>query len=154
MFRAILISCVVLGFIVPVAQAEKKVFESVKCGSGVVSLLSGQKGAIVLALEQNKIDIETGQSQQCNGVLSIIGGKRVGTGFCKELDTDGDFFLVQWTAGKKSGSGTWKYIFGTGKWKGVTGGGTYERILDGKPIAKGTYYNCSRGKGTYELPKK
>ena len=145
----------VLGFVlaIPAAYAEKKPIDSLNCRSGTVDLLQAGKEATVLALEMKGINPKTGETQRCIGVISIIAGKRMGSGYCKTIvDPKGDFTLVEWTSSGKRGEGTWKYLYGTGKWKGVTGGGEYKTAKRGKPIAKGTFQTCIRITGTYELP--
>jgi hypothetical protein len=144
----------VLGFVlsIPAAYAAKK-YDDLVCRSGTVMLLSGGKEATVLSIEMKGISQETGATSQCIGVISIIGGKRKGNGYCKTMDKDGDFNLEEWTNAGKQGEGTWKFIYGTGKWKGVSGGGKYKTAKRGKPIAKGTFQSCLRVTGTYELPK-
>lgn len=153
MIRALLTALVGLVLLVPLAQGEEKTIDELICRSGTVTLLFSSKEATILAIDSKNIFVKTGLTSRCNGVISIIAGKRKGNGYCKNLDSDGDFRLVEWTGSGKRGEGTWKYLYGTGKWKGITGGGEYKRVITGKPIAKGTYQSCTRLTGTYELPK-
>ena len=150
MIRTIIVAVIAVVLFVPVAQAGKK-YEVVHCRSGVPTLLTAGKGATVVAIEMKGISPQSGQTSQCFGLTSIIGGKRKGKGFCKTIDPDGDFNLLEWT-GSKRGEGTWKFIYGTGKWKGITGDGKYKVVKRGK-VAKGTFQMCVQETGTYELAK-
>ena len=49
--------------------------------------------------------------------------------------------------------GEWKFLLDTGKWEGINGGGTWSALQRAKPIAPGTFQNCRKIKGTYELAK-
>ena len=159
MFRAILISSVVLGFIVPAAHAEKKNVDVVSCRSGKVTVLSASKEATILAIDGSGPNINTSDeifrnaSSRCIGTVIIAGGTSTGNGFCKYLSPSGDITLLSWTNTGKPGEGTWKYILGTGKWKGIKGGGSYKRVVNAKPMQKGTFNSCIKATGTYELPK-
>jgi hypothetical protein len=82
-------------------------------------------------------------------VLRVAGTQREGSGYCKFLDPDGDFFVGQNTFDAAGAS--WKFLQGTGKWKGITGGGTFVPLTSGKPIVAGTAQACVRATGTYEL---
>ena len=63
-------------------------------------------------------------------------------------------FFVEWTGSGKRGEGTWKYLYGKGKLKGITGGGNWMVVKRGKSVAKGTFQNCIRVTGTFDLPMK
>ena len=125
MIRTIIITCFAAVLFVPLGQAEMKHDEEF-CRSGIVKLLSGDKGATVLAIEMTGIGSNTGETSQCIGVISIIAGKRKGYGYCKIMGPNGDFKLAEWTSSAKQGEGTWKFLYGTGKWKGIAGGGEYK----------------------------
>ncbi len=87
------------------------------------------------------------------GTGANIGKERIRHGFCKHMDQDGDFTLIEYPADPNNRF-TWKYIGGTGKFKGITGGGEWELTRRGKPIEPNTFQFCIRVTGTYELPKK
>ena len=152
MIRTIIVGFLAVGLLVPLVQAEKK-HDDLVCRAGTVKLLMVGKEATVLAIEMTGIGSKTGETSTCIGVISIVGGKRKGNGYCKIMNSKGDFKLEEWTSSAKRGEGTWKYTYGTGKWKGITGGGGYVTAKRGKPIAKGTFQSCFRVTGTYELPK-
>lgn len=153
MYRAFLIIAVVLTFFVPFAQAEKKEVNQIICSVGTLDILLASKEATFLAVEQKGLYTDTGVTHQCVGVIRIIAGKRKGNGFCKDVNQKGDIAIMKWTAGAKSGEGTWKWLYGTGMYEGIKGEGKYKRIAPSKPIAKGTYQSCNRVTGTTELPK-
>jgi hypothetical protein len=90
-------------------------------------------------------------SFQCIGISKIVAGKPTGQGICKFMDKDGDFIVGETTSAGPEG--TWKAFYGTGKWKGITGSGKQMYITNSKPIVNGTFQNCSRATGTYELPE-
>ena len=142
-----------LVLLVPGVQAQKKSIDSLLCRSGNFKLLFASKAATIFAIDHKAINVKSGETQSCNGTISIIGGKFAGGGYCKSIYPDGDISLVSWTASTKRGEGTWKFLYGTGKWKGVTGGGVYKEVTRGKPLAKGTYIGCVKSTGTYEGPK-
>ena len=151
MIRTLVTALVGLVLLVPAVQAEKKSGEALICRSGNVTLLFASKEATIFAVDQKGIFVKTGTTQSCNGTISIIAGKFVGGGYCKNMDSDGDITLTSWTLLKR-GEGTFTFLHGTGKWKGVTGGGEFKTVKRGKPIAKGTYQNCGKSTFTYELP--
>lgn len=142
------------------AFAEKISMDWINCRAGTIKLLTASKEATVYALEFTGITVPTGnkvfdnQTHICVGSISIINGKGSGGGFCKYMDPDGDFTLLEWTRSATSPAGTWKYLYGTGKWKGIKGGGDYMGASAGKPIEKGTLQICTRATGSYELPNK
>jgi hypothetical protein len=67
------------------------------------------------------------------------------------MDKDGDFFVGEVTS--SGPEGIWKGLYGTGKWKGITSSGKNMYLTNSKPIVEGTFQNCNRATGTYELPK-
>lgn len=144
---------------VPAAFAEKKPIDIMSCRSGEVSLLSATKEATFMAIDHKGVNVNSGnkyfdnQTHRCVGVIGIILGKTSSRGFCKYMNPSGDFFIVDWKGTGKSGECTWKFVQGTGIWKGVKGGGMCKRVEGSKPIHKGTYQNCLRVTGTFELPK-
>ena len=159
MLRASVIALLGLAFLAPVTQAGKKSLEITACRSGTVTMLSASKEATMLIIDSKGVTVPGGpsiydnHSNRCIGVISIIKGKRTANGYCKFMSPNGDYNLLEWKGSGKSGEGTWKYLYGTGKWKGIKGGGKYKRIARGKPIAKGSYQQCLRVTGKYELPK-
>jgi len=77
--------------------------------------------------------------------------KQLETSFLKMMDPAGDIIVAQ-----SSRVGTeciTKFLYGTGKYKGITGGGKSQRIVYGR-IPPNSAAACSRGIGTFELPKK
>lgn len=143
----------------PVANAEEKPVNLISCRSGTVTILSGTKELTVYSYEIKGIDRGSNGDKtfenfthRCMGVTRIKGGDQWTTGYCKYMDPDGDFFILEY-AGPGGAKGVdWKYIQGTGKWKGIKGSGTARAITRGKPIVKGTFQYCAKITGTYELP--
>lgn len=157
------LSCAVLATLAAAGQAsadQSHPIDVTWCRAGTVTVLAQTEGVIVWALDHRGVaqsadvnDMFHGGTQRCVGVVANVVGKRSGNGWCKTVERkDGDWTIVDWTAGDKPGAGTWSYRFGVGKWKGVTGGGTYESLGQTRPVDAGTYQNCVRVKGTANFP--
>ncbi len=73
--------------------------------------------------------------------------------YSKFMDPDGDFVLLEITFAPGETEGNFKFLQGTGKWKGIKGGGKVTTITRGKPITPGTFQQCTRWTGTFELSK-
>ena len=85
------------------------------------------------------------------GVQQGIGKKREGYCFGKIVDLDGDIIIVR---SVYTGPGhEAKFLQGTGKYKGIAGSYKVQRVATGKSVMPGTYQNCKKIKGTFELPK-
>ena len=153
MVRTFVTAVLGLVLLVPLAQAEEKTVDEQVCRTGTIKLLFASKGATILAVENTGINVKTGVTSRCNGVISIIAGKRKANGYCKSTTAKGDITLVEWTGSSGQGEGTWKFLYGTGEWKGVTGGGEFKRVTAGRPIDKGTFQFCSRITGAYVVPE-
>ena len=146
------------GSLAAVANAAES-YDATNCSASTVATLSASPELTVLSVETKGIARSTPEKRafdnatyQCVSVLSLAGGQREGTGYCKYLDPDGDFVVGQMTH-DSTGGGTWKFLQGTGKWKGITGGGKFVPLTSGKPIVPGTAQACVRATGTYELSK-
>ena len=146
------------GSLAAVGNAAES-YDLTNCFSSTVTTISASPELTVLSVDNKGIarsNSEKGAfdnaTYQCVSVLSIASGQREGTGYCKYMDPDGDFFVGQMTH-DLTGGGTWKFLQGTGKWKGITGGGKFVPLTSGKPIVAGTAQGCARATGTYELPK-
>jgi hypothetical protein len=111
------------------------------------------RGAITLkkCFDHLRSAVYIPSTYQCVGINKIVAGKPTGQGICKFMDKDGDFLVGEITSAGPEG--TWKAFYGTGKWKGITGSGKYVYITNSKPIVNGTFQNCNRSTGTYELAK-
>lgn len=55
-------------------------------------------------------------------ILDADGNYDSGTGYCQEVDVDGDSVFISLTFGRDAV--LWAYVNGTGKFKGAKGGGT------------------------------
>jgi hypothetical protein len=146
-----------LLLITPVAQAEQS-YDFTSCHSGTIkvlytseeiTVLSGEGWGIIMSNHENKI------FDNCTfhvmTVIQTMGDKITETGFLKIMDPDGDIVVGEITrVGTESIS---KFVYGTGKYKGITGGGKSQRIVFGR-IPPNSAAACSRGIGTFELPKK
>jgi hypothetical protein len=84
-------------------------------------------------------------------VSSIATGETSSHGFTKFLAPDGDALFVE--VSEVGGETLEKFLAGTGKWKGMTGRGKILPLAQGKPVTPGTFQNCVRHIGTFELPK-
>jgi hypothetical protein len=133
-------------------------YDLTNCFCGESTMVVASKELVVMGYElkgivQDNLDTKVfaNMSFQCVGITKIVAGKPTGQGICKFMDKDGDYLVGETTsAGAK---GTWKAFYGTGKWKGITGSGTNMYITNSNPIVKGTFQNCTRATGTYELPE-
>ena len=90
-------------------------------------------------------------TSQCAGILKIVAGKAYGFAYCKVMDPDGDFIIMENTLAAPEI--TFKFLHGMGKWHGIKGGGSGEVLMRPRPITPGTIQNCLRVSGTFELPK-
>ena len=86
------------------------------------------------------------------GVVKAAGGKWSWTGYSKNLRTDGDMVLWEFSGDSENGS-TSKVIYGTGKFKGAKGEMTTKQITAGKPVVEGTTQSCQTAVGWIELVK-
>ena len=148
----------VLGFCIftPIAQAEP--YDITNCWAGETTMLVASKELVVMSYDlkgicRDNLDTKAfeNMSFQCIGLSKIVAGKPTGNGYCKFMDKDGDYMVGETTSAGPEG--TWKALYGTGKWKGITGSGKNMYITNSKPIVEGTFQNCNRSTGTYELPK-
>ncbi len=156
-----IVAAIVLGVVFgsSLAQAAEPV-DFTDCRNMTINVLaktddilirnSDFSGITMSNLENKMFDNWT---HHCMGTGANIGKKRIRHGFCKHMDSDGDFTLVEYPADPNDRF-TWKYIGGTGKFKGITGGGAWKLTRSGKPIEPDTFQFCIRVTGTYELPKK
>jgi len=146
-----------LLLITSIAQAEQP-YDFTSCHSGTIkvlytnkeiTVLSGEGWGIIMSNHENKI------FDNCTfhvmTIIQTMGDKITETGFLKIMDIDGDIVVAQ-TCRVGTESIT-KFIYGTGKYKGITGGGKSHRIVFGR-IPPDLAAACSRGIGTFELPKK
>jgi hypothetical protein len=146
-----------LNVFVPNAKAEQP-FDFTVCISGTISILSTSEGANVFGTESKGITMSNHQNKafhnctyQFMGVGRGPAGEPIGFGYCKLMDTDGNFAIAE-LSGPPTDL-TLKFLQGAGKWKGITGSGKGQRLTSGKPIAPGTFQSCTRYRGTFELGK-
>jgi hypothetical protein len=158
--RTLVVLAVVLGVVLfsAVAQAAQP-FDFTSCRSGTVDVLAKTEDMYVRSAVWNGIDQSHHENKlfdnwthRCMAISADIAGKKLRNGYCKYMDPDGDFVVLDWPAAPGK-PGTWKFLQGTGKWKGITGGGDYKVTKWGKPIEKGTFQFCIHVTGTLELPK-
>ena len=163
MIRLTVICLLGLILLIPVANAEEKPVNIISCRSGEFTLLSASKELTIVSYDFKGIDRGAKGNKtfenfthRCMGVSVIKGGAadRLTKGYCKYMDTDGDFFIVSYDGLMGKTPLPWEFVQGTGKWKGIKGGGTAIGITKGKPIEKGTLQYCAEITGTYELPPK
>lgn len=143
------------------ALAQEAPLDFTVCRSGDIHFLEQSKEATVLAIDISGVIVSANDKRfesmtsRCFGVGSVIGGKRVGTGYCKFLDADGDTNVLAYTvSADKPGAGTWEFVHGIGKWAGIKGHGSFHTVTSGKPFAPGTYQACNRITAKFSLPKK
>jgi hypothetical protein len=152
-----LVGTLALFMVTSVAQAEQSI-DMMSCGSGTITPIVASEEMTILGIDNKGINIDNlGKKDFDNmtyhtvGVLTIMGGKIAATMYCKYMEPNGDFFIVEvLQVGMER---DWKFLYGTGKWKGVTGGGKAFPFTKGKPITPGTSQGCVKITGAYELKK-
>lgn len=156
----ILVITAVFGLVMflPAAYAGEE-FECVLCVSGtlitfhgskeLMPLLRGEENGLMMSKSKNKfLDNATAHIEWAQ---RGVGKTREGYMFGKIVDIDGDIIV---TGGSYKGPGhEAKFLQGTGKYKGITGSYKAQRVAAGKPVMPGTYQNCKKIKGTFELTK-
>lgn len=142
------------GFVV---HAEET-YDMTGCWSGTVTLVSASKELTVYSAELRGITRSNQEggafdsnSFHCVGIAQIVPEGSIGSGYCKYLDTDGDFVIGRYERGDVEGK--WEFLQGTGKWKGIKGGGTNSDVTKSTPITPGTSQGCNRATGTFTLPE-
>ena len=153
---------VILGLVmfVPVAQAQRQVMEGISCGTNTYNTVQASPGEIWIATFDGKgIFRSTHESKWADnntyhqvGVIKAAGGKTSWNGFSKNLRTDGDIVIWEFSGDSVSGT-TSKVIYGTGKFKGAKGEMTSKQITAGKPVVEGTTQACQKAEGWIELVK-
>jgi hypothetical protein len=146
-------SSVPLALFVMFAQVpvSAETYDLTNCGSSTVTTLSASPELTVLNFDTKGIARSNPANKafdnatyHCVAVVSIAGAQqsgmhqpggaatqRSGIGYCKFMETDGDFIVGEQTF-DSTGGGKWKFLQGTGKWKGVTGGGEFAPLTNGK----------------------
>jgi hypothetical protein len=132
--------------------------DMISCGDGKTPIIISGQELTIMGYEAKGINIDNLPSKAFDnmtfhsvGVFKVESGKMTGTLYCKYMDPNGDFLVVEIT--QVGMERDWKYLYGTGKWKGITGGGKAIPFTKGKPISPGTLQGCTKITGTYELKK-
>lgn len=157
MIRSILILLLAMAIFIPTVQAQES-FESTSCVSGTANVIY-MSDEIMLSSADMKGMVRSDSnseflndvSEWCVGLFSKVGDKISQRGSCKYVYPNGDINLIEWDG--EANGGNLKFIFGTGKWEGIKGEGTWNIIKRANSVAPGTFQNCRKIKGTYELPK-
>ncbi len=141
-----------------VAAHAEETYDITNCWSGTVTMVSAHKELSVYSAELRGISRSNQEggafdnnSFHCVGIGQIIPSTSIRRGYCKYMDTDGDFVVGQYERDDKGGK--WEFLHGTGKWKGIKGSGTNRDVAKGKPITPGTFQACGRATGTFTLPE-
>jgi hypothetical protein len=145
--------------LIGIAYADEMV-DHITCRAGTMTVLAKADDMIVWQLDHRGVNyspdannVFNGTTQRCIGVVASIGGKASGNGWCRNVNPKtGEWTVVDWQSDGKPGHGTWHFRYGSGKYKGISGGGTYEPVGQTRPVDAGTYQNCTRIKGTMQLP--
>ena len=160
MVRLLVTLFISLVLLISVVNAEDKTMSLTSCRSGTVEMLSASKELAVYRWELKGIDQDRNEDKtfenfthRCMGVARVQGDVNWTSGYCKYMDPDGDFWIVEFNGESGGKKLPWTFIQGTGKWKGIKGGGTAQAITKGKPIVKGTFQYCAKITGKYELPQ-
>jgi hypothetical protein len=152
----IIAAAMIVGLVVfvPTAQAEEP-FEATSCYSGTATPFHDSKElAIVMGFQINGILRSHSENKFLNNVTYHFEGIVRGTqlmSYGRFVDLDGDMIIVERSGTGKEASG--KFLEGTGKYKGIKGGYKAEMIARGKPAMPGTFQECARFIGTFELRK-
>jgi hypothetical protein len=157
MIRSFLLTLFAIFVFIPTIQAADP-FESTICASGTMTMIHGSKELTVMSFElkgmarsNTNSEIYNNASEWCVGLLRQMGDEWTQSGFCKYMYLNGDFHIGEFDGDAKGGN--WKFLLGTGKWEGIKGSGSWSMIQRAKPIAPGTFQNCRKIEGTFELPK-
>lgn len=157
MIRAIILAFLVVVMFIPAAQAEE--FECIVGVSGTYSTFHGSEKLMpLLRYEESGVMMSKSENKFLNnatlhyeGIQQGMGKKRDGYAFGKIVDPDGDIIIVR---SVYTGPGhEAEFLQGTGKYKGIKGSYKAQRVAAGKPAMPGTYQNCKKIKGIFELPK-
>jgi len=151
---------IILGLILfPMMTQAQQPYDITLCVSGTVTMISSDKELTVFSAEVKGIIQSNHENRifdNCtthgSGVVLITGGKKTGVSYPKIMDPDGDFIVEEHTLAGEAVAN--KILYGTGKWKGIIGEGKITPLTRGKPITPGTFQNCGRSTGTFELPKR
>ena len=87
----------------------------------------------------------------CAGILKFESGKVSGKAYCKTMDADGDFIIMENTL--EGSEIIFKFLQGTGKWNGIKGEGKGKVLMKARPITPDSIQSCLRVTGSFELPK-
>ena len=156
-----LTSAVAASLLSGTTQAQKEsAVDSVWCRSGTASVVAKDDKMTVWAIDHYGVaqtsdpkDLFNNATQRCVGTIAMFDGKVQASGWCRTVFAKaGDWVLVDWKNDDKPGSGTWSYRHGTGSLKGITGGGTYHSLGQTRPMETGTYQNCVRVQGKWQVP--
>lgn len=156
MIRIVSLALLTLVAVTPFAYAEES-YNMTSCWSGEATVLSTSKDMVIYSFDLKGVSRgNDGNMAFDNWSFEIIGTSKIESGkysshyYGKYLSPEGDFIIGE---GDRNGpEGTWKFIYGTGKYMGITGGGT-NKIVNIKPIKKGTTQGCSIAVGKFQLPK-
>jgi hypothetical protein len=151
---ATVLSLILFGSFV---QAETP-FDITACFSGERTVVAqGQKlrveGSVTkgtwLSNHENKA--LNNMTSICAGILKFEGGKASGQAYCKVMDSDGDFIIMENTL--EGLEITFKFLQGTGKWDGIKGEGKGKVLMKAKPITPDSLQSCLRVIGAFELAR-
>ncbi len=156
-FISMVFLCLVMSL--SAAYAEEN-FECTQCCSGTGTAFHGseelmpiyywEESGIMISNSENKfLDNAT---HHYKGVQRGSREKREGYFYGKIMDPDGDIIIVKSSYTYPGHEA--KFLEGTGKYKGITGSFKATRLATGKSVMPGTYQNCKKIKGTFELPPK
>lgn len=87
---------------------------------------------------------------ECVGVGTIIEGTYSRTGYCNNVDTDGDKILGKYSA--TGDKGNYEIINGTGKYVGMKANLTFDVTGQFPMVRQGTLVGCIHATGRYTLP--
>lgn len=150
----------VLVFIIFIAAAQAgQPFDITACFSGERTVVAKSSELRVessltkgtwLSNHENKVLHD--MTSICAGILKFESGKASGKAYCKVMDADGDFIIME-NILEESSEITFKFLQGTGKWNGIKGEGKGKVLMKSRPITPDSIQNCLRVTGTFEMPR-
>jgi hypothetical protein len=139
------------------AQADEP-YDITVCGSATWTSLIQSPELSIMSIDYKGIarsNVEGKFLDNCTvhhvRVTSMAMGKSTSHGFTKFLSPDGDALFVE--VSEAGGEAMGEFLAGTGKWKGIRGHGKITPLAQGRPVAPGTFQNCVRHTGAFELPE-
>ena len=135
-------------------------FQVMGCCTGKIVVLSETKSLTVYTM------VGEGEAWGTQGAVTFkdmkwvftatmrtVDDHSIGIGYCKFIDPDGNYFILEATGDAISKGGEWKFLHGTGKWSRLEGELGGRVIFQGRPLEMETEKYWCRIIGTLNLPR-